>query len=148
MKLVAELVPRTVWNKSLYQMLPKDVWTNIRNGFIKENGRKCQICGETAGAMNLHEVWRYDDVNHIQSLDGFTLLCTWCHHVKHIGLAGILADEGKLDYDKLVKHFCLVNDCSVEDFKNHVENAFDTWNKRSQYPWKQDFGEYRKYFKT
>ena len=147
MKLNAELVPSTVWYSSLYRLLPSDVWNSIRNGIIAKNGRKCQICGEMQGTMNLHEIWNYDDVNHVQKLDGFILLCAMCHHVKHIGLAGILADEGKLDYDKLVKHFCSVNGCSEKEFEKHVKDAFAIWHKRSQFPWKQDFGEYGKYLK-
>jgi len=145
MKLIAELVPETVWCKSLAKLLPRSVWNGIRQGVINENGLKCQICGETEGVMNLHEIWNYDDVNHVQKLGGFILLCTMCHHIKHIGLAGILADEGKLDYNKLVKHFCSVNGCSEEEFKNHVKDAFAVWRKRSQSSWKQDFGEYGKF---
>jgi hypothetical protein len=147
MKLKAELVPETVWNKSLAKLLPRSVWSGIREGIIKKNGLKCQICGEIEGTMNLHEIWNYDDINHVQKLDGFILLCTMCHHVKHIGLAGILVKQGKLDYNKLVKHFCSVNGCTTEEFKNHVKDAFAIWRKRSQCPWKQDFGEYGKYLK-
>jgi hypothetical protein len=147
MKLYAELVPSTVWYSSLYRLLPTEVWNKLRDDIIRENGRKCQICGETQGKMNLHEIWNYDDSKHVQKLDGFILLCTMCHHVKHIGLAGILADEGKLDYNEVVKHFCMVNSCSEKEFKEHVDDAFKTWNKRSQYQWKQDFGEYGKYLK-
>jgi len=148
MKLCAELVPKTVWNKSLAKLLPRSVWNNIREDHIKKSGRKCEVCGESNSTMNLHEIWSYDDLNHIQKLDGFILLCTWCHHIKHIGLAGILANENKLNYNELVNHFCKVNACSVNDFKLHIEDAFATWRKRSLYSWKQDFGEYGKYTKA
>ena len=86
MKLTVELVPSTVWFSSLYRLMSRETWNSIRDGIIRENGRKCQICGETAGIMNLHEIWEYDDVNHVQKLEGFILLCKMCHHVKHIGL--------------------------------------------------------------
>jgi hypothetical protein len=147
MNLTAELVPSTVWYSSLYRLLPSDVWNSIRNGIIAKNGRKCQICGETQGTMNLHERWNYDDINHVQKLEGFILLCRMCHHVKHIGLAGILANEGKLDYNEVVRHFCKVNGCFEKEFAKHVDDAFRIWGKRSQYPWTQDFGEYEKYLK-
>lgn len=145
MKLTAELVPSTVWYSSLYRLLPAKVWDEIRNGIIKQNSRKCQICNETEGTMNLHEIWTYDDKNHIQRLDGFILLCKMCHHVKHIGLAGILAEEGKLDYNKVVEHFCEVNSCSEKAFKKHVDEAFEIWRERSKNEWKQDFGQYEKF---
>ena len=148
MKLNAELVPETVWYKSLAKLLPRNVWDGIRQNYINEHGRKCQICGETEGIMNLHEVWSYDDVKHIQKLVGFILLCSMCHHVKHIGLAGILANEGKLDYEKLVEHFCVVNGCSVSEFKMHVKDTFAIWRERSKHQWKQDFGEYARYIQN
>lgn len=147
MKLTVELVPETVWCKSLFRLLPREVWNDLRGGIIQRNGRKCQICGETSGKMNLHEIWNYDDVKHVQKIEGFVLLCEMCHHIKHIGLAGILADEGKLDYNKVIKHFCKVNDCSEKEFEEYVDNAFKIWEKRSQYQWKQDFGRYEEFIK-
>lgn len=148
MKLTVELVPKTVWQGSLAKLLPRSIWSSIRGDVIDKNGKKCQICGETEGTMSLHEIWNYDDVNHVQKLDGFVLLCSMCHHVKHIGLAGILASQGKLDYTEVIKHFCKVNGRSEKDFKRHIEEAFKIWRERSQYQWKQDFGEYGKYFKA
>jgi len=147
MKLTAELVPSTVWYSSLYRLLPNDVWNNLRESIIRKYGRKCQICGETEGTMNLHERWNYDDLNYVQKLEGFILLCKMCHHVKHIGLAQILASEGKLDYNEVAKHFCTVNGCSGKDFERHVDDAFRVWRERSLRRWTQDFGEYGKYLK-
>jgi hypothetical protein len=145
MKLSIELVPSTVWESSLYRLLPRNIWDKIRNEHIARHGRKCQVCGETRGVMNLHEIWNYDDENHVQKLDGFILLCKMCHHVKHIGLAGILASQGKLDYDKVIEHFCKVNACSKQEFEEHKAEAFEIWSIRSFDEWQQDFGEYEKY---
>ena len=147
MKLTVELVPKTVWRDSLAKLLPRNIWNNIRNDIIDKNGKKCQICGETEGIMSLHEIWNYDDVNHVQKLDGFILLCSMCHHVKHIGLAGILARQGKLNYNEVIKHFCKVNYCSVKEFVEHVDNAFRIWRERSQHSWRQDFGRYEEFIK-
>ena len=140
-----ELVPSTVWESSLYRLLSKNIWNKIRNEHIQKHGRKCQICGVTNGVMNLHEIWNYDDEKYIQKLEGFILLCRLCHHVKHIGLAGILASEGKLDYDEVVEHFCKVNKCTKKGFEKHVDTAFEIWEKRSKYQWKQDFGKYAEF---
>jgi len=137
-----ELVPSTVWESSLYRLMPRETWNKIRDNFIEENGRKCQICGETTGTMNLHEIWNYDDMKHIQKLEGLVLLCKMCHHVKHIGLAGVLAEEGKLDYNEVIRHFCKVNSCFEEEFEKHRKEAFEIWEKRSMFKWKQDFGKY------
>ena len=70
-----------------------------------------------------------------------------CHHVKHIGLARILANEGRLDYNEVIKHFCKVNNCSEKEFEKHRVVSFEVWEKRSKYEWKQDFGEYKEFVK-
>jgi len=147
LRLEIELVPSTVWYSSLYKLLPRKVWLNIRNDIIKENGSKCQICGETKGKMNLHEIWKYDDEKYIQKLEGFIVLCTMCHFVKHIGLTGILACQGKLDYKKVVEHFCKVNKCIEKEFEKHIARAGSVWETRSQHQWKQDFGKYKEVIK-
>jgi hypothetical protein len=145
--LSVELVPSTVWESSVYKLVPGEVWGSIRNDFSKENGRKCQVCGETSGTMNLHEIWNYDDKKHVQKLEGVILLCRTCHHVEHIGLAGILANQGKLDYDKVIDHFCKVNDCMKKEFEKHKAKAFEIWRERSEYEWNQDFGKYKEFIK-
>jgi len=76
LKLEVELVPSTVWFSSLHDLLPRKVWDNIRNEIIQKNGRKCQICGEVEGGMNLHEIWKYDDAKHIQTLEGLFFSAT------------------------------------------------------------------------
>lgn len=142
-----ELVPSNIWESSVHKLMSREVWDSIRNDFIKENGRKCQVYGETSGTMNLHEIWNYDDKKHVQKPEGFILLCRMCHHVKHIGLAGILANQGKLDYDKVIEHFCKVNDCTKKEFEKHKAKAFEIWRERSEYEWNQDFGKYKESIK-
>lgn len=143
MNLEIELVPSSVWESSLYRLLPKKEWNRIRDDIISEKGRKCQICGEIEGVMNLHEIWSYNDEKYLQKLEGFLLLCRMCHHIKHLGLAGILSKQGKLNYDKIIEHFCKVNNCSKKDFKRHKAKAFKIWENRSKHQWTQDFGRYK-----
>ena len=80
MKLTVELVPKTAWNQSLAKLLPRSVWTGIRESHIANNGKKCEICGETEGIFNLHEIWNYDDVNYIQKLDGLSFSLYKIYH--------------------------------------------------------------------
>lgn len=142
LKLEIELVPVTVWQSSLYRLLPRKVWNEVRNETIRERGRKCQICGETEGVISLHEIWRYDDEKYVQKLEGFILLCEMCHHVKHIFLAGILSKTSNLNYDKVIEHFCKVNSCTRKYFEEHEAKAFKIWEKRSKHKWRQDFGKF------
>jgi len=110
LKLTIELVPSTSWYDNLRKYTSKEDWDKIRKRTYAEYGNRCGIC-EAEGRLNCHEIWEYDDKKHIQRLVGFIALCDMCHHVKHIGLAGILASEGKLDYEKVVEHFMKVNNC-------------------------------------
>jgi 5-methylcytosine-specific restriction endonuclease McrA len=98
-KLTIELVPQTSWFKSMREIVSRSVWDKIRNQAYASSNQACVICGYTEGRLNCHEIWEYDDQKHIQKLIGFIALCDMCHHVKHIGKARVLADEGKLNYE-------------------------------------------------
>lgn len=141
LKLTIELVPQTSWYDNLRKYITQTTWDTLRKQVYADYGYRCGICG-AAGRLNCHEIWEYDDKQHIQKLAGFVALCNMCHHVKHIGLAGIIASEGKLDYEHIVEHFCLVNNCDKDTFEKHRKAAFDQWWERSQYEWRVDLGEY------
>lgn len=142
LKLTIELVPATSWYDNLRKVIPQPEWDKLRKRVYAEYGNRCGVCG-AEGRLNCHEIWKYDDHNHEQKLLGFIALCDLCHHVKHIGLAGILAFEGKLDYEKVVEHFMKVNGCDRKTFERHRDKAFGQWEKRSQHNWKVDLGKYR-----
>ena len=141
MKLTIELVPSSSWWNNLRKLLPRNQWDIIRKSAYATSGHRCAICSAHS-RLNCHEIWHYDDDNHIQRLEGFTALCDLCHHVKHIGLAGILAEQGRLDYEKVIEHFMKVNTCNREDFLEHRRQAFEIWASRSSHPWNVDFAEY------
>lgn len=143
LKLTIELVPATSWYDNLRKVLPKSEWDKIRKKIYANYDYRCAICG-AEGRLNCHEVWEYDDKKHIQKLINFIALCEMCHLVKHIGLAGILSSEGKLDYNKIVKHFIKVNNCDEKTFVEHRKEAFDKWRERSQHEWHVVFGKYKK----
>ena len=142
LKLTIELVPQTSWYDNMRKVIPKMQWDELRKRICAEYGHKCGICGATEGRLNCHETWEYDDTNHEQELKGFIALCNMCHFVKHIGHAGILAQEGKLDYEKVVGHFMKVNGCDRESFEQHRHKAFEQWRDRSKHSWRVDLGEY------
>ncbi len=137
-----ELVPSTSWYDNLRKVLPKSEWDKIRKRTYAKYGHRCGICG-AEGKLNCHEIWEYDDKKHVQKLIDFIALCDMCHHVKHIGLAGILASEGKLDYDKVIEHFMKVNNCNKNAFEKHREEAFAKWREHSEHEWHVDLGEYK-----
>lgn len=140
-KLQMELVPKTSWGNNLRNRITSRKWDSIRKSCYAQYNHQCAICG-FEGRLSCHEVWEYDDVNHVQRLLGFIALCDMCHHVKHIGRAMILAGQEKLDFNKLIEYYTVVNQCSRDVFKQHSEEAFAEWRERSKYEWKVDLGEY------
>ena len=141
MKLTIELVPATTWYDNLRKRIAPAEWDKIRKKAYADYDHKCGICG-SEGRLNCHELWQYDDERHIQRLAGFIALCDLCHHIKHFGLAGILAEEGKLDIEKVIEHFVKVNNCGRAEFEAHRRKAFEQWHERSQHQWHIDLGEY------
>ena len=141
LRLTIDLVPETSWCKNLRKMIPPRTWERIRREASAKSGNRCAICG-AEGRLNCHEMWRYDDRHNVQRLVGFVALCNLCHHVKHIGLAVILAAEGRLSYERVVEHFLEVNNCDRGTFAKHKTSAFAKWRDRSQRAWTTDLGEY------
>jgi len=141
LRLTIELVPSTSWYNNMRKVVSRQDWDVLRRKVYADYGHRCGLCG-ASGRLNCHEVWEYDDKRHIQTLVGFIALCDLCHHIKHIGLARILADEGKLSMDDVVAHFCKVNGCDYSDFLNHEAGAWRTWESRSKHNWEVFLGKY------
>jgi hypothetical protein len=136
-KLRIELVPSTSWYSNLRNNAKVGVWDVIRHKAYAEAGCKCCICGSVE-KLFCHEVWLYDDDGHMQKLGGFEALCELCHMVKHIGYAGLFYE----DFNSLIRHFMNVNGCSFEDFRLARSLAFEIWEARSEFEWKQELGVY------
>ena len=130
MKLTIELVPRTCWFSNLRKELKQSEWDKVRKytyGLSKDYS--CMICGRKVERLEAHEIWAYDEANHIQKLIGLVALCHDCHSVKHIGHTKL---QGKEKFDQAVKHFCRVNDCEFDKFEYFYEEAFRCWDRRSK----------------
>jgi hypothetical protein len=143
MNLTVELVPETSWYNNMRKFMSPEDWDVLRRKTYKKFEYKCAICGATNTTMNCHEIWEYDDHNHIQYLKGFTSLCTMCHHVKHLGLAEILASKGELDIDTVINHALRVNKMSMSEWDKYESAVWEKWEERSHHSWKVDFGEYK-----
>jgi hypothetical protein len=138
-RLTIELVPATCWGANLRDLLPPTAWDALRRRVYAAAGHRCALCG-AGGQLHCHEVWHYDDATHVQRLEGCLALCRWCHHVKHLGHAELLAAEGKLDYERLVAHFLRVNGCDRATFARYRAAAFARFAERSRHEWTTDFG--------
>lgn len=135
LKLTIELVPATSWYNNMRSVMSKQEWDTLRRKVYADYNYQCGICGMTNVILHCHEIWEYDDQNHIQKLNGFIALCKLCHWVKHIGLAGIRVSEGELDFEEIIHHFMKVNGCDRQTFESHRNHAFQVWEERSKYQW-------------
>ncbi len=143
LRLTAELVPSSTWYLNLRNAVPQETWDTIRRGTYRACGYRCAVCG-ARGRLNCHEVWAYDDESRVQRLSGFVALCDWCHHVKHLVHAAGLASEGKLDFERVVRHFMRVNGCDRSTFEEHRERAMEAYRRRSVEEWRVDLGAYER----
>lgn len=140
-RLTIEMVPQTSWYDNLRKRLPKADWDRLRKKVYAQYNYRCAIC-QTEGRLHCHELWLYDDEQHIQRLVGFVALCPLCHFVKHLGFATSMAEEGRLDFERVVRHFMRVNRCSRSDFEARRDEAFQQWHTRSQSPWQVNIDYY------
>ncbi len=141
LKLTIDLVPKTCWYTNLRKLMRDSQWDKLRKKVYADAGHLCQICG-TGGRLNCHEIWQYDDERRVQKLTGFQALCNMCNFVKHFGMAGMLASQGKLDLAAVIQHFLKVNGVSRELFEAHETEVIRIWRARSERQWQTDLAEW------
>ena len=144
-RLTIELVPYPSHYNGLSHRLPKKEWDKIRKATYAKYGNKCGICG-AEGRLNCHEIWEYDDEKHIQKLEGLIALCNKCHFVKHLDFGRLyFSKDFEKDQLEIMEHFMEINDCNWEIFDRYYSAVSSQCEKRSEYEWQVDFGEYKKY---
>ena len=144
LNLTIELVPSTSWYSNVRSLVSRTDWDTIRFATYAEYNNICAThnCGSTRKPLNCHEVWEYEDTNHTQTLIKFVALCSLCHHVKHLGYAETLADDGKLSMVPIMEHFMEVNNCDIRVYDVYRTAAFKQWAQRSKHQWVVNLGDY------
>lgn len=134
-----ELVPTTSWGDNLRSRLSKADWDRVRKHTYRRANYRCEICGGAGfqqgynWPVECHEVWGYDDDQHVQTLVRLIALCPRCHLVKHIGRA---QQVGK--FDEAMGQLRAVNGWDVDSAKAHIREAFRVWQERSRHQWTLD----------
>jgi len=142
MKNEIELVPKPNWYANVRAIVHDFVWRQIITRSRTEAGFKCEICGQKGQQQGYnwptetHEIWEYDDQNHIQKLTGFISLCPLCHKAKHWGRTMTAEDEKT--HKAVIRHFCYVNDITEARLGNYLQRVFKKWRTRSKYEWTVD----------
>ncbi len=140
--LTVELVPSTCWFSNVRDHLPKKTWDFLRKSTYKQANYRCEVCGGRGSrwAVECHEIWHYDDLNHIQTLAGLTALCPSCHQVKHIGLAGLQGYGERAE-----AHLAKINGWTKEQTAAYLETVWNTWQERSCHDWSLDLSWLNRY---
>ncbi len=128
--LTVELVPQTCWYFNVRSKVSKQDWDKLRRYSYQQAGNRCEICGGVGHQhpVECHEIWHYNDEQHIQRLIGLIALCPSCHEVKHMGYSNT---QGRGDI--AVAHLAHVNGWSVQEAEEYVEQCFETWLERSRH---------------
>lgn len=136
--LSVELVPKTSWGDNLRSRFKPSEWDTLRFACYAAAGHKCEVCGGVGKKhpVECHEIWQYDDENHVQTLQGLIALCPACHEVKHFGRAQATGNGARA-----LNHLARVNGWTDAQAKAHVEAAFTMWRKRSQSNWTLDLSK-------
>lgn len=138
-KLSVELVPKTCHFSNVRTTVKAKEWDKIRLISYEKAKHKCEICksvGTDQGYkhnVECHEIWEYDDDNHIQKLIGLISLCPICHQVKHIGRA---INMGRLNI--CVKQLAKINKWTREEIDAHIAESFEIYKERSKHEWELD----------
>ena len=145
MLLEIELVPKTSFFNNVRSVITDSQWDIIRKKCYKKANHICEICGGKGDKwpVECHEVWQYDDTNHIQKLIGFIALCPNCHKVKHYGYATI-TNNAELVFNYFIK----INNINKEEAIKYIDNVFELWKLRSKYNWEVNIDFLDKYMET
>jgi hypothetical protein len=133
--LTVELIPRTSWFRNVRSHVSASEWERLKRIVSERAGRRCEICGGRGERwpVECHEVFAYDDEQHVQRLARLVALCPACHEVKHIGLAGVRGHRARA-----VSHLARVNGWSNADAELYLEACFEQWLRRSNHEWTLD----------
>ena len=95
----------------------------------------CRVCDASPTTLELHEVWTFNDIDHIQRLTDLIPVCEKCHNTIHFGRASQLGSA-----EKSFLHLCEVNKITQAKGKKHIADAYKTWEKRCSQAYTVDFG--------
>ena len=144
MRLHIELVPQNCWGVNLRTKLKKSDWDKIRKGVYANENMHCHICGEKCESLDAHEIWEFDEKNHVQKLIEIIGICRQCHNTIHFGRAQKIGLE-----KEAIEQFIKVNNCGMIDVQEEFLRAKEDYERRSKIKdWKLDviFIENQGYF--
>ncbi|PKR82408.1 HNH endonuclease [Heyndrickxia camelliae] len=142
MELTLEVIPKSTWGKNVRSEYKSD-WDKIRKLVYQKAMMKCQICYEKQETLHAHEVWEFDEEDHIQKLVDIIGICEDCHNTIHYGRAKLVGTD-----QEAKEHFMKVNECDELDWMLAVQEVSIKSMKRNKIKdWKLDLSLVEEYLK-
>lgn len=132
--LFVDLIPRSCWFTNVRKCIHFSDWDRLRRYIYERANNKCECCHNEV-PLDAHERWHFDDKDKVQKLVRIIALCKPCHEATHMGLAQIRGRG-----DAAIEHLMNVTGMNKREANEHIQEAFDLWNKRNFLKWKLDLG--------
>lgn len=131
--LYVDLVPRGAWYSNVRAITSPTDWRRLSTMVRKRADYTCEACGHQGKPymMDCHERWRFE--HGVQRLTQLVCLCKACHEVTHMGLARVNGREWEA-----TKHLEKVTGMGTFEAWEHIDEAFETWARRSEQEWRLD----------
>jgi len=141
-KLVPALIPAPLQGRSVYNELRRTKrrkqWEALRRTVLEAAANTCTHCEAVyESRMVCHEVWAYDDRNHVATLTAFEIVCRDCDSVLHFGktllIGGRKGDEGMAKLaEQAIAQLMRVNGITEPQAHTVIDDAFGEWMVRSK----------------
>ncbi|MBL4968968.1 hypothetical protein [Bacillus halotolerans] len=125
-KLKIDAKPSMFHGKTVRKNLTDTLWRKkIRVAILERKKHRCVICNyaphiNDLRRLHVHEVEEYDFENGVVKLLDLNLICVDCHSFQHFKRSQLVLTKDQLA--NLAKHFCNVNNCTMEDYEHYRQS--------------------------
>ncbi|MCY9257386.1 hypothetical protein MOE92_20125 [Bacillus spizizenii] len=125
-KLKIDAKPSMFHGKTVRKNLTDTLWRKkIRIAILERKKHRCVICNyaphiNDLRRLHVHEVEEYDFENGVVKLLDLNLICVDCHSFQHFKRSQLVLTKDQLA--NLAKHFCNVNNCTMEDYEHYRQS--------------------------
>jgi hypothetical protein len=131
--LTIDLLPKEFLD--IRSSLGETEWNKIAKIISNSVGNRCEICYDTGPdyTIECQAIWDFDDIRHCLTLSGFIALCPACYEAKNM-LRAMHQGRGEI----AILHLGKVNEWSVQQTRDYIEEQLKIFERRSQYHWIDD----------
>lgn len=136
--LMPDMLPITSWGQNIREVFGQDTWDRMRKHSYMAAGFRCEICGAN-GRLESHELFYLENETCKQKLIKLMALCELCHKAHHLGFA-----KSMNMLPQVHNHLIAVNGWTEKELEYYLEDAYETWLQRKDWPWELDVSPLQK----